>query len=137
MSRKSRRDIILEQEKDDSPIDWESIARECIRVYFSNKQWFCGGPIPSSELYTEDSIKTVLRTQFDSRWEDIVHNDCLPVIKNKQKKDCGNLGWQVHCLIKILNEMGQMWIPKEFRPGLVLLYFKFCKAVSIPGPPLL
>lgn len=136
MARRSRREILARQEKC-SPVDWEAVAKECIKVYFSNKQWFCGGPIPECELYSDFSVQTVLRTRFDSRWEDLVHNRCLPCIPDSSEEDLGNLSWQVHCLLKILEEMGAMWVPKEFRPGLTLLYFKFCLAIEIPDPPLL
>lgn len=129
MSRKSRRDIIKDGS---SGIDWEAAAKDCINLYFSNKQWFCGGPIPKRLLLSDFCLKTVLRTQFDDTWEYYVHNTCLPVIPNRECKDLGNLTWEVYSLLQILDEMGKMWIPKEFRPGMTLLYFKFCKGVEIP-----
>jgi len=129
MGRKSRKDLIAEG---CGSIDWEIVARECIKVYFSNKKWFCGGPIPSSELYSPHAIQTVLKTRFDDQWEEHVHGTCLPKIKNKKKPDLGNLTWEIHCLLKILEEMGRMWIPPEFRPGLTVLYFKICMGVPAP-----
>jgi hypothetical protein len=132
MGRKSRKDIIAEGQ---GSVDWDAIARECIRVYFSNKSWFCGGPIPSSELYSKHSIQTVLLTRFDDQWEEVVHGQCLPRIKNNKNEQFGNLSWEIHCLLEILKEMGSLWVPPEFRPGMTLLYFKFCKGVAIPNTP--
>ena len=127
MSRKSRRDNMMEQHSD---IDWLAAARDCIDLYFSNKQWFCGGPVPQRLLFSDSSLQAVLYTEFDKEWEDFVHGHCLPTIPNSQHKDLGNLPWEVYNLLKILREMGNMCIPKEFRPGLTLLYFQFCKGVD-------
>ena len=107
-----------------------------ISMFFQDKDWFCGGPIPRRDLTSDATLKTVLRTQFDDRWEDCIHNSCLPRIPPDPKYKRGpHLAWSVHYLLGVLHLVAVKGIPKEFHPGLVLLYFKFCHGFKIPPPP--
>jgi hypothetical protein len=117
--------------------DIGEFAQDCILAYFKDKDWFCGGPIPQRELTAETSIKTVLRTRFDDRCFNFIHEECLPTIPNLTDWSQVGVSWEVHCLLELLEDMRACWIPKEFQPGMVLLYFKFCKGVKILPPPLL
>lgn len=136
MPRQAKR-ASVELEKGDFKIDMRQLAIDSIAAFFVNKTWFCGGPIPESELYSEEHIKIVMRTRFDKRWEEFVHGRCLPLIPNTQGYDDQSVPWEVHSLLRILDEIGSMWIPGCFRSGMVLLYFKICWGIRIPPAPLL
>lgn len=120
-------------EKGMHSLDIEKIAIDSISSFFANKKWFVGGKIPSRELYSNSSIETVLRGQFDDITFDFIHNECL--IKIPQPKDfkITKIPWTVTFLLNLLNEMKQLGLPKDFQPGLLLLYFKFCKGMKVPS----
>lgn len=116
-------------------VDLKKFAKASINCFFMDKKWFCGGKIPESQLYTDDNIKTVLRTPFDEPTFDLIHKYLTKVPKKKGYDDSCGVPWTVTFLISMLEQMAQFHIPKEFQPGLVLLYFKFCWACPIPAPP--
>lgn len=138
MPRKAKRDC------KDNPLekglhapDLKEFARWTLKVFLGTKPSHTGDPIPEKLLYSDDSFKTILRTQFDDKTFEYIHNNCLSKIpKQKWYKD-GTVPWNVHVLLGLLNELKSLKIPKEFQPGLLLLYFKFCKGFEIPPPPLL
>lgn len=138
MPRRAKKDVEHNPlEKGFHAGDIKKFVELCLQAYFAKRKWFCGGPIPESELYSDFSFRTVLRTQFDDQWEHVVHNQCLVWIQRDPSYQSATLSWPVYCLLGILAEMRAMGIPKEFQPGMVYLYFKFCKGVKVPPPPLL
>ena len=138
MPRKAKRDREGNLfEKGENAPNLEKLATECINLIFGDKSWFCGGPIPERELLANSSVKTVLRTQYDACCFDFIHDECLPLIPDIEGWDNVTVPWTVHNLLLLFHELGEKGIPPEFRPGLLLLYFKFCKGVKIPPPPLL
>lgn len=137
MPRKSKRDVENPYEKGSRSVDFRKLAETYIRSFFEDKSWFCGGPIPQRELLSDFSIKTVLRTQFDRRCFDFIHYECLPLISNTEGFKDNTVTWEVHCLLQLISELKYLGVPKEFQPGLLMLYFKFCKGQKILPPPLL
>jgi hypothetical protein len=139
MPRRAKRDCEHNPfEKGDHSADIQAAVTHYITEFFQEKQWFCGGDIPRRDLLSDSSLKTVLRTQFDKNWEEFVHQKCLVTIPlDPAYKLESHLPWSVRCLIDLLYSMEVAKIPKEFKPGIVLLYFKFCKGVKIPPPPIL
>ena len=138
MSRRARRDCDENPlEKGEFAADLKTLAKESIRVFFGNKSWYCGGPIPEEELEAAWVVQTVLRTQFDDTAFDYIHNECLIKIPEDPKYSDPSVPWTVHTLIGLLKELKSHGISKDFQPGLLLLYFKLCRGVEIPPPPLL
>lgn len=137
MPRRSKRDVENPYEKGFHSVDFRKLAETYIRSFFKEKSWFCGGPIPQRELISDFSIKTVLRTQFDERCFDFIHYKCLPLVPNIENFKDNTVTWEVHCLLQLINELKSLGVPKEFQPGIILLYFKFCKGQKILLPPLL
>jgi len=138
MPRKAKRDCAENPlEKGQHAPDLRNLAIYSIKTFFEDKSYFCGGTIPERELLSENSIKTVLRTQNDDPTFKFIHEQCLerlPVPKNANES---SIPWTVQFLISLLTDMKKKWLPKDFQPGLLLLYFKFCKGHRIPPPPLL
>jgi hypothetical protein len=112
--------------------DLKKFAKDAIQRYFSDKTYYCGGPIPQCELIGDSAAKTVLKTKFDDRTFDFIHAQCLPLIAADPMFKDPTLTWPVHCLLEILEGMRSREVPIEFQPGMVLLYFKFCLGVDIP-----
>ena len=120
-------------EKGMHTLDIEKIAIDSISSFFANKKWFVGGKIPHCELYSNSSVKTVLRGKFDDTTFDFIHNECLTRIPKPKDFKVTKIHWTVTFLLKLLNEMKQLGLPKDFQPGLLLLYFKFCKGIRVPS----
>lgn len=117
--------------------DLRQLARSAIKDFLQDKERHSGGNISQTELYSDDSIKTVLRTQFDDATFEYIHENCLSRIPPSKKYRDATVPWPVHVLLGLLTELKYLQIPKELQPGLLLLYFKFCKGFDIPPPPLL
>lgn len=115
--------------------DLEDLAKSSIETFFSDKKMFCGGAIPQIELFSDLSIKTVLRNQFDDRVFDYIHNHCLTKVPPPADFKRNTVSWSVRYLISLLDDLKKKSLPKDFQPGLLLLFFKFCKGFSIPAPP--
>jgi hypothetical protein len=141
MSRKPRRDNHDEScdkgEIIENIEDLKKYATDCIRLFFKDKKYFCGGPVPERELKSEFAQQTVLKTQFDDRCFDFIHEVCLPVFPVDKNYNETTVPWTVHCLLGLLTDLKSFGIPKDSQPGLLLLYFKFCHGIEIPPPPLL
>lgn len=138
MPRRAKRDCENNPlEKGQHAPDLRELARLSLKAFLQSKTHHSGGSIPEKELFSDASFKTVLRTPFDDKTFHYIHDKCLPTIpKQKWYKDA-TVPWTVHVLLGLLAELKMLQIPKEIQPGLLLLYFKFCKGCEIPPPPLL
>ena len=138
MSRRGRRDCEKNPlEKGEFAPDLKTLAEEAIRDFFGNKNWYCGGPIPEEELEADWVVKTVLRTRFDDETFDYIHDECLVKIPEDPKYSDPSVPWTVHTLLNLLKDLRSYGISQDFQPGLLLLYFKLCRGIEIPPPPLL
>ena len=138
MSRKPKNNFDeIQYQKGDHALDLKKLAHQSIESYFKDKFWFVGGPIPFKELFSDNSLKTVIRTPFDDETFDFIHEECLTKISQPPSYKEKSVPWSVTFLIQLLNEMKALGLPKDFQPGLLLLYFKFCVGVTIPLPPMI
>ena len=136
MPRRSKRGEEGDFEKGAFAADFETLAVDALETFFRDKSWYCGGPIPDSELLSDFSLKTVLRTKIDDRWQDIVHNGYEQLTPDPDYDD-PTVPWSIHRLLGVLDEVRSKGITQDFHAGLALLYLKFCEGVQIPPPPLL
>ena len=133
MSRKPKRDC--EEEffyKGCHSKDVRNFVIQSLKLYFKDKSWFVGGPIPERELLSEGSIMTVLNNTFNDSTFNFIHTECLSHIPQSKWFKNEGLSWSIVYLIRLLSTMKRLNLPKDFQPGLVLLYFKFCKGCNIP-----
>lgn len=117
--------------------DFEKSAAEYIHVFFHSLKSPDGKRFLKSELLDDVNIRTVMKTQFDDNCFDFIHSECLPLIPNSVGYHNRTVPWTVHCLLGLIYLFGEFGIPKEFQPGMLLLYFKLCFGVRIPPPPLI
>lgn len=113
-------------------LDLKELAKESLLLFFKRKSWFVGGEVPEKELLSEESINAVLFTPFGDEPFAFIHEKCLPCVRQPKSYTETSLPYTVSFLLELLAEMRSMSIPKEFQPGLVLLYFKFCKGINVP-----
>lgn len=125
--------------KGDFSPDLTKLVHESIRLFFEDKTRFDGTPIPSESLFSEHSFNTVLKSMFDGRTFDYIHCHCLSQLipPDSYSSDGPGDTWGVRFLLSLLRDLKSKGLPKEFQPGLLLLYFKFCMGMRIPPPPLL
>ena len=134
MSRRPSRERIELVVGEVSLDDLKCFAREAISRFFKDKQYFCGGNVPQCELIGDFATKTVLRSRFDERCFEFIHEKCLPLIPKDPKYNDPSLTWTVHCLLELLASMRAREVPIDFQPGMLLLWFQFCMGVDIPRP---
>lgn len=118
-------------------IDLRNAVLDNIKDFFETKSWFVGGPIPECELLADSGVDLVLRTPFNEETFQFIHEKCLPRVPCPRNFIDQGVPWSVTFLIKLLNEMKSYNIPKDFQPGFVLLFFKLCKGVNVPAPPII
>lgn len=138
MPKVTRRDCAdSDFEKGCHAIDLDRLARESIRIFFADKKNFFGVPLSPLDLYSDFSIKTVLRTPFDDATFDFIHAHCLTYIPVDPRYTKKAIPFSVYYLLKLLKDMRKKNLPKDFQPGLCLLFFKYCKGLPVPAPPVL
>lgn len=138
MARKSKKDREVNCfEKGEHAIDLREFAKWSLTVFLKDKKHHSGENITDKELYSELSFKLVLRTQFDDDTFNFIHDNCLSRIPKQQWYKDVTVPWSVHVLLGLINELKYLQIPKDFQPGLLLLYFKLCHGFEIIPPPLL
>lgn len=116
---------------------WHNMAVICMEAYFGDKQLHCGGPIPPKMLFSAKNIalvRDVVRRKTDGFAEmmDVIYgvlHECSPL-----RYDEVNLQkpWDIATVIKYMRDVHAYNIPKEFVPGITLLYLRFCKGYSVP-----
>lgn len=124
-------------EKGEFISDLRCLAKEFIKRFFVNKNWYCGGPIPEAELTSDWAVQTVLLTPFEDKIFDYIHSECLSNIPSDPNYSNPGVPWSIHVLLDLINDLRSLDIAKDFQPGLLLLYFKFCRGIEIPEHPLL
>lgn len=118
------------------------LAREAIERFFADKRFHCGGPIPQNFLFCEDSLRTVMGTTIDVATEgwaaEHIHPRLTPEvdqINTVENYDDPVVPFDVHYTLCLIQQLRNRGIPKIFQPGMMLLYYKFCKGFPIPDPP--
>ena len=105
---------------------YREVAKNFIKRFFEDKDWFCGGPIPNSELLNKASVDVVVGTEFctgiDTLYAILKNNNLL---QNKNK--------DILFVIKRLKDTKNKGIPKVFQAGILLLYLKHCKGIPLPA----
>lgn len=110
------------------------LAQWSIEAFFEDKSYFIGGPIPNNELLSDDSILLLLRATSTDKLFNFIHEECLEKLRQPLHWSHSKMvPWTIDTLIGLLKDMHRNFIPKDFEPGLLLLYFKFCKGLKIPS----
>ena len=111
--------------------DLKVLAVQCIRRFFKGRKSLSGVNLTDNHVVTKENIHMVMRTPFDDDVFNYIHSECLPVIPKSKKYHDPTLPWSVHCLLVMIGKLKKLKIPKEFQPGMLLLYFKHCKGVVL------
>jgi hypothetical protein len=117
--------------------DLQRLAEICIKLFLEPKNHFSGRKLTLSELLTDDNVNIVLRMPFDDETFLFIHNRCLSKIKPAKGYRDSTVPWNVHYLLGLLDDLKSLQLPKRFQPGLLMLYFKYCKGFEIKQLPAL
>lgn len=123
---------------------WTRLTIQSIELYFEDKPFHCGGPIPPKHLYSEKNIHLVRDCDFGKGIE-----ACHEVLSTKSALGLASTNLiglsmkqrlalqararesNVRTLLGILQEVKNAGMPREFHPGLILLHLKFCLGYKI------
>lgn len=117
--------------------DLKQLARHSIQIFLQHKRHFTDRGLTLDELLTDDNVKIVRRTPFDDPTFLFIHDRCLSQIKASPDYRDNTVPWSVHFLLGLLTDLKSLQLPKDFQPGLILLYFKYCQGFEIPPIPIL
>lgn len=95
------------------------ICKDLITLFFFDKEFTWGGPIPERILYSDQNLHRVQNTTISegvNRFYEIVW-DIWP---NAQQR-----------VVDVLNQCAKRHIPKQFAAGIMLMYFTLCEGVNI------
>lgn len=108
---------------------YEKQAREYMEKFFKDKKFHCGGAIPQKQLYSDANVDLVLSTTFcegvDLAYE-MVKNIRVP--RNYEQE----IEYDIYLVLDTICAVKSCGIPKPFQGGIVLLYLKFCKGMTLP-----
>jgi hypothetical protein len=102
------------------------LAKDHLTKFFDIKKFYCGGSIPKSLLYSNNSIDFVRYTEFDQGIQycyDLITSQLSP--PNGIKSWC-DIDWDAHAVLGLLEECRKIHIPLASQAGMILLNFKFC-----------
>ncbi len=137
MLKQDKKEKQEKQDKGEFTLDLRQLALYSIKFFLEDKKDQFNEKLDINRLLTNDNVKIVLRTQFDDDTFLFIHDNCLSKIPKDQNYRDNSVPWNVHYLLGLLADLKMRQLPKEFQPGLILLYFKYCKGLEILPTPLL
>lgn len=115
---------------------WNEMAIFCMEIYFKDKSFHCGGPIPPKLLFSEKHVTLVrdsVRNSSEGFGNVLATIDLLLHTHSPLRHDVVDIQkpWDIALVIKLMREVQAYNIPKEFVPPLVLLHLHFCKGYKV------
>ena len=119
----SQEEVLLTEEAKDF------IAMKSIEEYFHDKSWWCGGPIPRSELINECNVRLVRSTDLETAFR-LIYEQLIPKVGSiPEGEDPTSLAPDIVYALELLHDAHSRALPRIHIPGLLLLYFKVCKGL--------
>jgi len=106
------------------------LVKQNISDFFAPKQYFCGGSIPHTLLYSQESVDLVLKTPFNQG----VHycqEVIVPQLPKPEKEIVSGVDWDIFLMLELIQDAKTAKVPIDYQAGLILLYFKFCRGCSM------
>ena len=106
-----------------------SVCREeavrCLELYFSEHSFHSGGPIPKKQLFSDKSVSLLMESDFCQGIE-----ACYKVLTEKNVDDpqC-----DITFMLKKMEELNRMEIARQFHPGIILIYLRYCLGYTWPN----
>jgi len=106
--------------------DFQNLAKHYIRQFFKNKVDEHGFEIEIEELLTDRNVALVLNLDIC---------DGMPLIynalkKKEAKKSKGKVSEDVEMVLKLLNQIAKMSLPKPCAAGLIAIYVEVCQGCT-------
>lgn len=111
--------------------DYRQLALQSVILFISDQLLESGKQLRDEIKISKKSIDLILETKMDHRCMSFIHEKCLPLIKNKQKSPDDSINDDIWSLLNLLHRLGSYQIPKEFFPGILLVFFEICYLVDI------
>lgn len=105
----------------------DDLAYTTIEMFFKERKFHCGGPIPKNSLFSQNNIALVRDSDFCKGV------DAIYKIINNDENRAKSKRLDVDFVLELINEVNNFRVIKEFQSGMVLLYLKYCKGYSIPS----
>lgn len=105
------------------------LAIECMKEFFSKRQYYCGGAIPAKTLFSETNIKRVVCLDMEEGISEIhalLRGQEVP----EDAKIVEGLDWEIDYVQRLLNMCASERIPKIFAAGIILIYLDLCKGMT-------
>ncbi len=119
-------EFAIETEEDTLDGDSVEMLIKYFDEYFDNKEYYCGGEIPHNMIYNEENYRLVLNTSM----EEGIDQMHFIFEQNPPPSDFSNiLGWGPSRISELLVECASKRIPKQFAPGLILIYLDVCEGL--------
>lgn len=105
----------------------KEIIKDNIRLFFADKKYYIGGPIPEHYFTSEKYIDIVSFTSI-SEAALTVH---AHFIGRKPKFKTKILDFPTELIISVINECHILGIKPPFCPGIILMYLEICEGEKI------
>ena len=108
--------------------DVDEFVKECIDVFFEDKEMHCGGKIPKRVLHSEANIELVKNMNIgDGARTAHKSLEQFDGIEHTNNND-GLISEDIKLMLDILCNYK---IPKAFKAGIMIMYLELCKGVEI------
>lgn len=98
-------------------------AEAALLNFFEDKEWYCGGKIPKSELINCRTISTVCNTDIVSAVTMV-----YPLLDGDECTD-DKIPSDVQLVIELIMECARKKIPRCFVGGIIVVYLELCEGV--------
>jgi len=109
--------------------DLTELAKQYILNFFSNKEMYCGGSIPTKMLLTPRNISLVMNASVEATLSRIY--SCIQPHFKQLDSDSGLVAEDVKLVISILKQCSKAGIPKEFATGILVIYLEHCEGLDL------
>lgn len=109
--------------------DIKELAKQHIINFFSNKQMYCGGPIPQKILINNKNLSLVLNSSIEETLPKIYL--CIENSFTQLDSDSGLVADDVKLVISVLKLCSKSGVPKEFSVGILAMYLEYCEGLEI------
>ena len=106
----------------------EGLTREEKKKFASESmELFFEGRIPQEQLLTDENLNTVLDTPLIEAVESV--HSLIPdgFVDKRRSSKRDRLPKSTETIISIMNRCAQLYIPKPFAPGIMMLHFQYCE----------
>lgn len=113
------------------------VALQCLRNHFEDKSMHCGGRIPQTQLLSEKNVSLLVDMDFG-----LGVDACYAVLANRPSHIITHIfgtpgskraPWDIDFMVQKIDELKLEQVPKQFQPGIILIYLRYCLGYKWPS----